>query len=232
MSIFKNTATVSEPADDVADLWDTPDSVTTTPSEVERRLPWFGLAALLVVALLVGLAVRVSNDDPPAGEQVAGNTPIEIRTATGDEWTPMRRLGGDARPGFPEPMVRGDGALCVGFGRVDFPVESRRPSVARCESRPGPLLTAGELRQVVSVTSGLDTWQFVELSDDVVSVSVTVADGTNVAPDRLYAVDSLVALRLENGQRLGSIDWTFATAAYRCTTDPEAWTSGRFCDHS
>lgn len=198
---------------------------------VQRRLGRRGLLAIMVTAaMLVWLLILAAKPAPLPGVQVDGLPDIRMAQATEMEWDQLVSQSGDERPGFPEPMVwRGD-RICVGFGRVDFSPEQRRPSVARCVDPPD-VRTAGPsaIATLMTLASGLDTWHFIEASSEVGDVRVTLAEGERLGADRIYVLGSIFALRLPNERELRELEWSTAPGSWRCTPEAEAWRTSVFC---
>lgn len=187
-----------------------------------------------MAALLVGWAIvaNVVSDGSTTdkGVQVDPVGPARLRGATEGTWVPFARVAGDGREGFPEPMVRRSDGICVGFGRVDFAPEVRRPSLARCEPAASTTpLADNEIRPIVAVQSGFDTWHVLEAADDVTGIRVMTADGAEVMGDRLFVSDSTLAIRLENDRPLVLFEWSTPGGTHRCVPDAAAWRTATFC---
>lgn len=195
-----------------------------------RRTP-VGVVLVVVAIAVAGLAAFfTSGPSTSPGSQGDAQAPIVLRNAALVEWEALTPLRASTRGGFPEPMVSRTDGLCIGFGRVDFDVERRRPSLARCErNRPGVSAVANEIRTIVTVVSGLDTWQFLEAAGDVDGIRVVAADGRDIAAERIYLSGSTVALRLENDRPVESLRWTTPAGTFHCRSEPLAWQTGRFC---
>ena len=184
---------------------------------------------LLAILSAVAVAVVIFRFEPVLpGGQVATPAPA-IRNAAGGLWEPLENVAGGGRPGFPEPMVRRGPELCVGFGRVDFPPSERRPTLARCIDTSDTPVGRDVLMVLDSITSGLDTWHILEVNGTVGSVTVEQAGAGHLEADRVYVGGSTIALRLNNGIELDSIDWTTEFGRFRCTPELGAWASGKFC---
>lgn len=184
------------------------------------------IGLLLVIAAVVWVFATTSPSTQ--GQQVDGPLATTLRLAEDDGWIAL--TSGAERPGFPEPMLWTADGICIGFGRVDFEPDDRRPSLARC--RLGD--TAGSIgpnmiRPLISIASGFDTWHFLETADAVEGVNVQFGDGGRIEADRAYIGGSMIALRLENGRDLTSFGWVTTESSYRCTPEPTAWRSSVFC---
>lgn len=202
-------------------------------SRAQRSAPGRRVAALLAV-LLAGWVIAanvVSNGPAPdRGVQVDPIGPAVLREATEGTWVPFARISGEARDGFPEPMVRRSDGICVGFGRVDFAPEVRRPSLARCEPAASTIpLADDEIRAIVAVQSGFDTWHVLEAGDDVTGLRVVTADGAEVDGARLFVSGSTLAIRLENDRPLVLFEWSTPGGTHRCVPEATAWRSATFC---
>ncbi len=186
---------------------------------------------VFVVVLVAAVVVYLTSEPAPRdGAQVDPTGPIVLRLAADDGWERLVPAGDRAREGFPEPMVRRSGGICVGFGRLDFGPDDRRPSLARCERDPVPApLEPNAIRSIVSIVSGFDTWHFLEAAAAIDDVRVELTSGEPLDAGRVLLADSTMALRLENGRDLGSIEWSTGAGRYRCTPDPAAWRTASFC---
>ena len=192
-----------------------------------RERTWVAVG-LVGVAVLAWIVLRA--DPPAAGSQRPGPE-VSIAAAPTSGWEPMVSVGASRGEAYPDPMVwRGD-RVCVGFGRVDFDVDDRRPSLARCVDRFATRsLDDGELMSLLMVESGPDMWHFVEVDSAVVGVSVELAEGGEVSADRIHVGGSTIGLRLEQGVDVDRIAWETASGTYHCATDPIVWETSIFCE--
>lgn len=189
-----------------------------------------GVAAMLVIALLVVIAVRfLSSPAPLEGAQVNQDGPILLERPAVNGWEPLMPLSGELRSDFPPPMVWRSDRVCIGFARVDFGPDDFRPSLARCERHPAENLGANEIRSLVSVKSGFDTWHFIEAAGRIDSVDVLLTTRESLSGDRIHLSGSTLAVRLENGVDIESLRWSTEDQTYRCESDPDAWQTSEFC---
>ena len=138
-------------------------------------------------------------------------------------------MSGEQRAGYPAPMVWTADRVCIGFARLDFGPDDLRPSLARCERHSTGNIAANEIRALVSVKAGFDTWHFVKAADGIDSIEVYLASGERVSDDRILLSGSIGALRLENDRDLATVEWSTRSSTYRCLADPIAWRSSVFC---
>ena len=185
--------------------------------------------AVLLTIVIVTAVLLFSEPTTQEGTQVTPAESVVLERPAVDGWEPLTPTAGELRSGFPAPMVWSAGRVCVGFARVDFGPDDFRPSLARCERRGAKEMADNEIRSLVSVTSGLDTWHFIEAADTIDSIKVRLATGEAVDGDRLLLAGSTGALRLENGRDLASIEWSTQSSTYRCVPNPTAWRTSVFC---
>ncbi|MDW3176487.1 MAG: hypothetical protein R8J94_03760 [Acidimicrobiia bacterium] len=203
---------------------------TSAPRHVQKPLrPGVLITIVAAAVALVWLLVLVGR---PAmeGAQVEGNPEIRMARASEMTWHDLVSRTGEERPGFPEPMVSRADHICIGFGRVDFTREERRPSVARCVEPPelrsvGP----GAIATLMTLASGLDTWHFLEAATPVDRVRVEMAEGETLSLDRIYVSGSTFALRLPNERELREIAWSSGSREWRCAPEPSVWQTSVFC---
>ncbi|MGI9622749.1 MAG: hypothetical protein ACR2PK_07930 [Acidimicrobiales bacterium] len=182
------------------------------------------VAIVGALTLAVGSGMLFGRDRAQVGVQLA-SPELQLELAARSGWSELQSAG-EARAGFPGPMVWREDGLCVGFSRVDFPADDRRPTLARCVA--GELaaeLEPWEAVVVASVRSGLDTWVFVEVGGEVVEIDGALSGDEELIPDRVHSAGSMFALRLPEGQHLQAIEWSTLHGSYRC-----APSSDRFAD--
>lgn len=215
------------------DVLDDSTPVGSPTSDGGRTVARVGLViVLLAVGVLV--AVMISKDaEVRRGRQVSSSSDVAFRQASVGGWEPLVPTSGQLRAGFPEPMVWRSDRVCLGFARVDFDADNRRPSLARCErDMSDQPLDVDEIRSLHAIQSGFDTWHFIEAADRVEAVSVTLSTGDALSGDRIHLSDSTIALLLENGRDLLSISWTTRAQTFRCDSDPSAWRTSQFCSNA
>jgi hypothetical protein len=190
---------------------------TSTPRQVQKPFRGRTLAAIMAAAVaLVWLLVFAGKPTLP-GAQVDGTPAIHMAQPSAMTWHDLVSEAGEERPGFPEPMVSRADRICIGFGRVDFTQEERRPSVARCVEPPEVRsLGPGAIATLMTVASGLDTWHFLEAANPVDEVRVELAEEGALGRDRIYISGSTFALRLPNELELGEIRWSNESRKWRC----------------
>ena len=104
-----------------------------------------------------------------------GSRAAEQQNGAVDGWESLVPTAGELRSGFPAPMVWTADRVCIGFARVDFGPDDFRPSLARCERHRAENVAANEIRSLVSIKSGFDTWHFIEAADHIDSIKVHLA---------------------------------------------------------
>ena len=87
--------------------------------------------------------------------------------------------------------------VCIGFARLDFGPDDLRPSLARCEPHSTGNMAANEIRSLVSVKAGFDTWHFIEAADHIDSIEVSSGErrARERRPNSLVGLDRCVATR-------------------------------------
>lgn len=205
------------------------ESTNDSIGSVARRRWVLASTAGFLMAVIVTAVLLSSDPTTQEGTQVTPAESIVLERPAVDGWKPLIPTAGELRPGFPAPTVWSSGRICVGFARVDFGPDDFRPSLARCERDGAKPMEDNEIRSLVSVTSGLDTWHFIEAADNIDSIKVRLAAGEAVNGDRLLLAGSTGALRLENGRDLASIEWSTQSSTYRCVPEPTAWRTSVFC---
>jgi len=164
------------------------------------------------------------------GVQIEGYEATMFSLAAVEGWELLVPGDGQPRLGFPEPMVWKSDGVCIGFSRVDFGPEDRRPTLARCVPHaPVAPLGANTIVSLVVIPSGFDTWHFVETAQPLESVRIELEEGGTVDADRIYIGGSTVALRLENENDLVSFEWSTMESTFQCTSDATAWRTSLFC---
>ena len=109
---------------------------TSDHRHLQKPLRGRTLVAIMAAAVaLVWLLVLAGRPALP-GAQVEGTPEIRMAQPSEMNWHELVSGAEEERPGFPEPMVSRGDRICIGFGRVDFKQEERRPSVARCVEPP------------------------------------------------------------------------------------------------
>lgn len=202
---------------------------TSDDLRAEKRRGGMILIALVATAAVVWFAFFAGNPAMP-GSQVEGIPAMSMAQATELDWVAMESGMGEQRPGFPEPMVwRGD-RICIGFGRVDFEPEKRRPSVARCiEPSDVQRFDPDAIAVLMSLASGLDTWHFLETTSPIDEVHVELGEGEALGRDRIYISGSTVALRLPNERDLDEIEWSTESGKWTCVPQRDVWRTSVFC---
>ena len=188
------------------------------------------VAGVVLLAIVIAIAVAVvSRPTPQPGSQAAPAGSVALERASAFGWQTLTPASGRLRPDYPSPMVLSTDRVCVGFERLDFDPRDRRPSIARCDMQRRGDLAVNEIRSVVSIKAGFDTWHFIEAPAALDSIEVTLADGEPMSGDRVFLAGTIGALRLENGRDLERIEWATPLSTFRCTPDPTAWRSSVFC---
>lgn len=180
------------------------------------------IVIVMVFQLVSGRALR-------EGTQATVAESFVLESAALSGWKPLVPISGERRAAFPAPMVWTADRVCVGFARLDFGPDDLRPSLARCERHSTGDMAANEIRSLVSVKAGFDTWHFIEAADHVDSIEVYLASGERVSDDRIHLSGRIGALRLENDRDLETVEWSTRSSTYRCLPDPAAWRSSVFC---
>ncbi len=198
---------------------------------VERRLAGpVGVGIVFAVLLAAAAIVFVTSDPAPRqGSQSPPTGPVVLQLADTTGWVRLTPLAGPPREAFPEPMVTRTDGVCVGFGRIDFGPDDLRPSLARCEPDRSPAMDPNEIRSIVAIASGFDTWHFLEAAAPIETVTLQLVSGEAVSADRIHLAESTMALRLENGHDVASIEWSTDRGRFRCTADAAAWQTATFC---
>lgn len=202
----------------------------SVPRQIQKPLRRRSLVVIMAAAVGLVWLLVLAGQPAMRGTQVEGTPEIRMARATEMNWHELSSETGEERPGFPEPMVSTADGICIGFGRVDFTREERRPSVARCVEPPelrsvGP----GAIATLMTLASGLDTWHFLEAASSVDEVRVWLADGGALGPERIYISGSTFALRLPNERDLSEIAWSSGSREWRCVPEAEAWQTSVFC---
>ena len=187
-----------------------------------------GTAVLIVVVIAIGVQL-VSAPTPQEGRQATPAESFALERAALSGWELLVSMSGEQRAGYPPPMIWADDRVCIGFARLDYGPDDFRPGLARCERVRAGTIGANEIRSLISVTAGFDTWHFIEAANHIDSIKVYLASGERVSDDRILLLDSIGALRLENDRDLATVEWSTRTATYRCQADPTAWRSSVFC---
>jgi hypothetical protein len=199
----------------------------TSGSAARVRWALVGTGALFAIAIVIAVLLA-SEPAPLEGAQATADSVVLERAAV-DGWEPFAPNAGELRSGFPTPMVWTADRICIGFARIDFGPEDLRPSTARCERQRAENMASNEIRSLLSIKSGFDTWHFVEAPDHIDSIKVRLASGATVGSERIHLTGTTAALRLENDRKLASIEWSTRSQTYRCMTDPTAWQTSEFC---
>ena len=212
---------------DIAYEHEMPDADGTSDS----RRPLVAIGAGVLVALIIGIAVQFASEPQPDDGIQRPTGSVVLRRAGVDGWVPLVPTAGQPRSGFPAPMVWRSDRVCIGFARADFGPDDFRPSLARCERDPlEQEMASNEIRSLLSIESGFDTWHFIEAAAPLTAVRVQLSVDRPMSNDRIHLAGSTVALRLEVGVDLVSIEWSTSTDVFRCMPDPEAWRTSIFCD--
>jgi hypothetical protein len=191
---------------------------------------WVLVGSGALLAIVIALAVlRVSEPTSQRGAQVMPAGSFVLEQAAFDGWEPLAPTTGELRAGFPAPMVWKGDRVCIGLARTDFGPEDFRPSTARCERQRAESMASNEIRSLLSIRSGLDTWHFIEAPGDIDAIKVRLATGAALGGERIHLSGSTAALRLEDGRDLVSIEWSTKSLRYRCLPDPTAWRTSKFC---
>jgi hypothetical protein len=198
-------------------------------SSVARvRWAWVGSGALLAIVIAL-VVLRVSEPTSQKGAQAMPAGSFVLEQAEFDGWEPLAPTAGELRAGFPAPMVWKGDRVCIGLARTDFGPEDFRPSTARCERQRAENMASNEIRSLLSIRSGFDTWHFIEAPGDIDAIKVRLATGAALGGERIHLSGSTAALRLEDGRDLASIEWSTKSLRYRCLPDPTAWRTSKFC---
>jgi hypothetical protein len=194
---------------------------------------WVLVGSGALLAIVIALAVlRVSEPTSQRGAQAMPAGSFVLEQAAFDGWEPLAPTAGELRAGFPAPMVWKGDRVCIGLARTDFGPEDFRPSTARCERQRATNMASNEIRSLLSIRSGFDTWHFIEAPGDIDSIKVRLATGAALGGERIHLSGSTAALRLEDGRDLASIEWSTRSLRYRCVPDPTAWRTSEFCADS
>jgi hypothetical protein len=194
---------------------------------------WVLVGSGALLAIVIALAVlRVSEPTSQRGAQAMPAGSFVLEQAAFDGWEPLAPTAGELRAGFPAPMVWKGDRVCIGLARTDFGPEDFRPSTARCERQRATNMASNEIRSLLSIRSGFDTWHFIEAPGDIDSINVRLATGAALGGERIHLSGSTAALRLEDGRDLASIEWSTRSLRYRCVPDPTAWRTSEFCADS
>jgi hypothetical protein len=194
---------------------------------------WVLVGSGALLAIVIALAVlRVSEPTSQRGAQAMPAGSFVLEQAAFDGWEPLAPTAGELRAGFPAPMVWKGDRICIGLARTDFGPEDFRPSTARCERQRAANMASNEIRSLLSIRSGFDTWHFIEAPGDIDSIKVRLATGAALGGERIHLSGSTAALRLEDGRDLASIEWSTRSLRYRCVPDPTAWRTSEFCADS
>ena len=197
------------------------------------RVRWVLVGTGALLAIVIALAVlRVSEPTSQRGAQAVPAGSFVLEQAAFDGWEPLAPTAGELRAGFPAPMVWKGDRVCIGLARTDFGPEDFRPSTARCERQRATNMASNEIRSLLSIRSGFDTWHFIEAPGDIDSIKVRLATGAALGGERIHLSGSTAALRLEDGRDLASIEWSTRSLRYRCVPDPTAWRTSEFCADS
>jgi hypothetical protein len=203
---------------------------TSGRSSSAARGRWVLAGTGVVLAIVIVIAVLLTSEPTPLeGAQARTSDSVVLEQAAVDGWEPFAPTTGELRAGFPTPMLWTTDRICIGFARIDFGPEDLRPSTARCERQRAENMKANEIRSLLSIKSGFDTWHFIEAPHEIESIKMRLATGEVVGNERIHLSGSIVALRLENDRDLASIEWSTRSQTYRCVTDPTAWQTSEFC---
>ena len=195
-----------------------------------KRVRWVLASTAALLAIVVIIAMLLVTE--PTSQRGAQATPADsfvLEQAAFDGWELLAPTTGELRTGFPAPMVWKGDRVCIGLARTDFGPEDVRPSTARCERNRAKNMASNEIRSLLSIKSGFDTWHFIEAPRHIDAIAVRLATGAALGGERIHLSGSTIALRLENGRDLASIEWSARSLTYRCTPDPTAWRTSDFC---
>ncbi|MGK0274602.1 MAG: hypothetical protein ACI9N0_000980 [Ilumatobacter sp.] len=197
------------------------------------RVRWvlIGTGALLAIVIALA-ALLVSEPTTWRGAQATPAGSFALEQAAFDGWEPLAPTAGELRAGFPAPMVWKGDRVCIGLARIDFGPDDFRPSTARCERQRAENMASNEIRSLLSIRSGFDTWHFIEAPGNIDAIEVRLATGAALGGERIHLSGSTAALRLEDGRDLASIEWSTRSLRYRCLPDPTAWRTSEFCADS
>ncbi|MFT5025710.1 MAG: hypothetical protein ACI9CV_000460 [Ilumatobacter sp.] len=132
------------------------------------RVRWALVGSDALLAIVIALVVlRVSEPTSQKGAQAMPAGSFVLEQAEFDGWEPLAPTAGELRAGFPAPMVWKGDRVCIGLARTDFGPEDFRPSTARCERQRAGNMAANEIRSLLSIRSGFDTWHFIEAPGDI-----------------------------------------------------------------
>lgn len=182
------------------------------------------------LAVLAFAGVWVLSGSPPTPGVQVESPAMDIGGAGPVGWlaletgTPVR--GAD----FPQPMARvDDRETCIGFSRVDFSATNRRPTLERCVARTGGGLGTREIRVLMIISSGTDTWLFVEAADPVVAVDAEVLDDGPLDTGRILVGGPVFALLLATDTDLSSLRWETTDGTFTCSPAADTWSTGVLC---
>lgn len=209
-------------------VFDRKPAAQTDGSDVRTGRMLVGTAVLLAIVIVMVVQL-VRGPTPQVGTQATPAESFVLERAAFSGWEPLASMSGELRAGHPPPMIWTADRVCIGFARLDFGPDDLRPSLARCERHSTGDIAASEIRSLVSVKAGLDTWHFVEAADHIDSIEVYLTSGERVSDDRILLSGSIGALRLEIDRDLATIEWSTRSSTYRCRPDPTAWRSSVFC---
>ncbi len=174
-------------------------------------------ALALVAALGVGAGLRLlSTAEPPSSGELTWAT-----TRFGDpfnrHWIPLRPQPNSASDRL--PMASSGDPSCVGFGRPDWPEETRRPTVARCVEPSGGSIAREGITVVHTSVAGAQTWYFLTFGGDVDQIDVDVTDQLGQRTEaEIYVGGRHLALAIPTDHRLVSLLWRVDGAQrYRCS---------------
>lgn len=187
-----------------------------------------GALAVVVVSIAAWLWTSGDGIDELPGSQIR-SPEVSIGNAESRRWVVLGDEAETNRPDIPRSLIALDTQICFGFERLDFGVPAR-PSVARCVERTDlESLDEDSIASIFVVKTGLDTWHVIAFGAPVDQIAVLGDDNNELAADRIFFGDGVVALRMPNDVRIESMSWTLGRARYRCEPAPDAVDSGRFC---
>ena len=183
------------------------EAATASPGSLRTLIGWLVAGAAAVGLMLVA---------PHRGiDVVPGQLLQPVGPYLGDpfarEWVALDgAASGPSGYRRPLPMVSSD-PPCVGFGRLDWPVADRQPTVARCfDPQTADQLPKNGVSVLHRISAGRDTWLIFMFGQEISEVELRVAGPVEAvfAPDRVYVGGRFAAILVPVDSRLASLAWT------------------------